>query len=81
MEWIGETPLEIGTGAASVAAMPNLGTVQFTNASYNAANPHFQTIDEIQLDNKNVIEATPSGPGPNLDSFNDCTWATPCTVP
>lgn len=43
--------------------------------------PHFQAIDEIQLDNNNVTEATPSGPGPNLTSFNDCTWATTRAAP
>jgi Peptidase A4 family len=80
-EWIEETPLEIGTTGTGVATMPDLGTVHFTSASYNGASPKFQTIDELQLDNDNVIEATPSGPGPQLNSFNDCTWATVCTVP
>jgi hypothetical protein len=61
--------------------MPNLDTVHFTDASYNGANPKFQTIDELQLDNSNMIEAMPSGPGPKRSSFNDCTWATNCTAP
>jgi hypothetical protein len=81
VEWIEETPLEIGTTGTGVATMPNLGSVHFTNASYNGANPKFQAIDELQLDNNNAIEATPSGPGPKLNSFNDCTWATACPVP
>jgi hypothetical protein len=81
VEWIEETPLEIGTTGTGVATMPNLSTVHFTNASYNGANPKFQTIDELQLDNSNMIEATPSGPGSELNSFNDCTWATKCAAP
>lgn len=81
VEWIEETPLEIGTGGAAVATMPNLSTVQFTSASYNAVNPGFQAIDEIQLTSNNMTEATPSAPGPTLNSFNDCTWATTCAAP
>jgi hypothetical protein len=81
VEWIEETPLEIGTTGTGVATMPNLSTVHFINAGYNGANPKFQTIDELQLDNSNMIEATPSGPGSELNSFNDCTWATKCAVP
>jgi hypothetical protein len=81
VEWIEETPLEIGTSGAALAAMPNLSTVQFTDASYNNANPGFQAIDELQLNDDNTIEATPSGPGTALNSFNDCTWATTCAAP
>jgi Peptidase A4 family len=81
VEWIEETPLEIGTNGTGLAAMPNLTTVHFVNATYNGTKPKFQKIDELQLDNNSMIEATPSGPGPKLNSFNDCTWATVCTVP
>ena len=80
-EWIEETPLEIGTGGTGVATMPNLSTVTFVNASYNGINPKFQAVDEMQLDNDNVIEATPSAPGSALNTFNDCTWATSCAAP
>jgi len=80
-EWIEETPLEIGTGGTGVATMPNLSTVGFINASYNGINPKFQAVDEMQLDNDNVIEATPSAPGSALSTFNDCTWATSCAAP
>ena len=80
-EWIEETPLEIGTGGTGVATMPNLSTVSFINASYNGINPKFQAVDEMQLDNDNVIEATPSAPGSSLNNFNDCTWAASCSAP
>ncbi len=80
-EWIEETPLEIGTGGTGVATMPNLTTVQFTDATYNGVNPKFQAIDEMQLDSDNVIEATPSAPGSSLNDFNDCTWAASCAAP
>jgi hypothetical protein len=81
VEWIEETPLEIGTSGTGTATMPNLSTVQFTSASYNRASPSFQAIDELQLDDNDVIEATPSAPGPDLSSFNDCTWTTTCAAP
>jgi hypothetical protein len=81
-EWIEETPLEIGTGGTALAAMPTLGTVHFTNATLNAANPGFQTIDETQLiTSSGQVIATPSAPGTALNSFNDCVWKTACTAP
>jgi hypothetical protein len=81
VEWIEETPLEIGTTGTGIAAMPNLTPVHFGHATYNGANPAFQSIDEMQLDNSSMIEATPSAPGPKLNSFRDCTWATSCAAP
>ena len=81
VEWIEETPLEIGTTGTGLAEMPNLSTVHFVHATYNGANPKFQSIDEMQLDNNSMIEATPSAPGPKLNSFDDCTWAGKCAAP
>jgi hypothetical protein len=80
-EWIEETPLEIGTGGTGLAAMPTLGTVNFTNATLNGANPGFETADEMQLTSSGTVVATPSAPGPTLDSFNDCIWQTTCSAP
>jgi hypothetical protein len=81
-EWIEETPLEITTGGTGLAAMPKLGTVHFTNATLNVANPGFQTVDEIQLvTSSGTVIATPSAPGPELNSFNDCVWGTTCAAP
>jgi hypothetical protein len=81
VEWIEETPLEIGTTGSGIAAMPNLSTVHFIDAKYNGANAGFRTVDEMQLDNNNMIEATPSGPGAKMVAFNDCTWKTTCPAP
>ena len=81
VEWIEETPLEIGTTGSGIAAMPNLTTVLFLNAKYNGAAAGFQTVDEMQLDNNNMIEATPSAPGAKMVAFNDCTWKTSCPAP
>jgi hypothetical protein len=81
VEWIEETPLEIGGTGTGIAAMPNLSPVHFAHATYNGANPAFQSIDEMQLDNNSTIEATPSAPGPKLNSFRDCTWAQSCSAP
>jgi hypothetical protein len=49
--------------------------------NHNGTNPKFQKIDQMQLDNNSMIEATPSAPGPKLNSFNDCTWAKSCAAP
>ena len=81
VEWIEETPLEIGTTGTGLANMPNLTRVHFFNSAYNGANPKFQAIDELQLDNNNMIEATPSAPNTAANGFNDCTWATSCPAP
>lgn len=81
-EWIEETPLLIGTGGTGLAAMPNLGTVGFTGATLNGSAPGFQTGDEIQLaSSSGTVIATPSGPGPAADSFNDCVWQSTCAAP
>jgi Peptidase A4 family len=81
-EWIEETPLEIGTSGVGLAAMPNLGTVQFSQATLNGANPNFQAIDEMQLvSSGGSVIATPSAPGADLASFNDCVWSTSCVAP
>jgi hypothetical protein len=80
VEWIEETPLEIGTGGTGIATMPNLTKVHFFDATYNGSNPAFQAIDEMQLDNNNQIEATPSGPVKTKNGFYDCTWASTCTT-
>jgi hypothetical protein len=81
-EWIEETPLIIGPGGTGVAAMPNLGTVHFTGATLNHANPGFQTLDEIQLiDGNGHVVATPSAPGAAGNNFNDCIWKTACAAP
>jgi hypothetical protein len=80
VEWIEETPLEIGTEGTGLATMPNLTRVHIHNATYNGANPQFQAIDEMQLSNNSMIEATPSKPSKSLNAFNDCTWATTCKI-
>ena len=81
-EWIEETPLEIGAGSTGLAAMPKLGTVHFTDATLNAANPGFQTADEIQLvTSSGQVLATPSAPSAAQNSFNDCVWSTTCAAP
>jgi hypothetical protein len=62
--------------------MPTLGTVHFSHAVLNGANPGFQAIDEMQLVGSNdEVIATPSAPGSNLATFNDCIWKTTCTAP
>jgi hypothetical protein len=80
-EWIEETPTEIGTSGVGVAALPNLSTVQFTNASVNGANANLVPDQAVQLvDSSGNPIATPSTPvGGN--EFNDCAWAGACAAP
>ena len=48
-----------------LAAMPNLGTVHFTSATLNRANPGFHPVDGIQpVTSNGTVVATPSAPGP-----------------
>ncbi len=80
-EWIEETPLEIGTNAG-FAALPNLTSPVFDNATVNGAPANLNTSEELDLvdSNGNVIGA-PSAPDPENDGFNACTWAGTCTAP
>jgi hypothetical protein len=80
-EWIEETPTEISTSGTGLAALPNLGTVNFTDATVNGGNANLLAAQGVQLidSNSNVI-ADPSAPvGGN--EFNDCAWATTCAEP
>ena len=61
-EWIEETPLIIGTGGTGLAAMPNLGTVHFTSATLNHANPSYHPVDEMQLVNSSGRWSPPRPP-------------------
>jgi Peptidase A4 family len=80
-EWIEETPTEIGTSGTSLAALPNLTTVNFTDATTNGANANLLAAQGVQLidSNSNVI-ADPSAPSGG-NEFNDCAWATTCAEP
>lgn len=80
-EWIEETPLLIGTNAG-LAALPNLGTVNFDLATTNAAPAGLTAAEEIQLvDNNGAVIMAPSAPDADTDGFNDCSWATSCGAP
>jgi hypothetical protein len=80
-EWIEETPTEIGTSGTSLAALPNLSTVQFSQATVNGASAGLVPAQAVQLidSNGNPI-ATPSTPVTG-SRFNDCAWATSCAAP
>ncbi|HXJ67147.1 MAG TPA: G1 family glutamic endopeptidase, partial [Actinomycetota bacterium] len=79
-EWIEETPLLIGTSGTGLSAMPNLGTVHFTNSTVNGAPAGLRTQEQMQLvgANGNVL-ATPSVPI-SPAAFNDCTYSTSCSA-
>lgn len=77
-EWIGETPLLIGTNAG-LAALPNLTTVPFTGAKVNGAAPNLQATEKILLtDSAGSVIGTPSDPNDTRDGFSACAWATSC---
>jgi Peptidase A4 family len=79
-EWIEETPTEIST-SPGLASLPNLSTVQFTDAAANGSNANLAADQAMQLvDSNNDPIATPSAPV-NGDEFNDCAWATSCAAP
>ncbi len=79
-EWIEETPTEIGTSGTGLAALPNLTTVKFTQATVNGASAALVPDEALQLiDSAGNPIATPSAPiGGN--GFNDCAWATSCAA-
>ncbi|MGH9297731.1 MAG: G1 family glutamic endopeptidase [Acidimicrobiales bacterium] len=81
-EWIEETPVVVGSsGSAGISALPNLGTVAFSGATANGADPGLVPAQAIQLiDSNNNVLATPSAPAGG-NAFNDCTFATSCATP
>jgi len=80
-EWIEETPTEIGTTGTGLAALPNLTTVKFTQATVNGATAGLVPAQALQLiDSNGDPIATPSAPV-NGSLFNDCAWATTCAAP
>jgi hypothetical protein len=82
-EWIEETPVVISSsGAVSVGPMPSLSTVGFTNSMTNGQLAGLTAAEEIQLvDTNGAALATPSGPDPDGDAFNVCTFAQSCPTP
>jgi hypothetical protein len=81
-EWIVETPLNLGTGGAGLASMPDLSRVRFDRARVNGARAGLTVHHEMQLvDSKNRPVATPSAPDAQSDGFNVCTYASRCPRP
>ena len=80
-EWIEETPTLIGTSGTGLAALPNLTTVHFTQATVNGVNAGLVPGQALQLIDANGKPiATPSTPVAG-NGFNDCAWATICIAP
>jgi hypothetical protein len=78
-EWIQETPLTFGTSGAGLAALPNLSTNTFSNATTNGQAAGLTSAEKLDLidSNSNVI-AAPSDPNSSADGFSLCSWATTC---
>jgi hypothetical protein len=80
-EWIEETPLLLGTNAG-FAALPNLTSPVFDNATVNGQPANLNSSEEIQLiDSNGKVIGAPSAPDPDNDGFNACTWSTTCSAP
>jgi hypothetical protein len=81
-EWIEETPTVINSNGAALAKLPNLTRVHFDNATINGASANLSSNERIELVNSNrKVIADPSAPGPQNNSFNDCTYSTGCPAP
>lgn len=80
-EWIEETPLILGANAG-FASLPQLSSPDFDRASVNGAPVHLKSTQAIDLVNSSGRTiAVPSGPDPDHDGFNACTWTRACTAP
>ena len=80
-EWIEETPLVIGTNAG-LAALPNLTSPRFDDATVNGALAKLKSSQRINLVNSNgKVIGAPSAPDPDRDGFNACTWTKSCKAP
>jgi hypothetical protein len=77
-EWIEEAPSQ----GNNILPFPDVGTVQFSEATVDGANADLAADQEVQMVSKSdTIEATPSGPNAAADGFNDCSYATSCAAP
>jgi hypothetical protein len=82
-EWIEETPVVLGNdGSVTVGPLPMLSRVRMDAGRVNGANPRLVRAERVQLVDANQAPlATPSGPDPDHDGFNDCTYAASCPAP
>lgn len=80
-EWIEETPLILGANAG-FASLPQLSSPDFDRAAVNGSPVHLKSAQAIDLINSSGRTiAVPSGPDPDRDGFNACTWARACAAP
>jgi hypothetical protein len=80
-EWIEETPLLIGANAG-FAALPNLTSPKFDQATVNGRSARLARSQEIDLtSNAGKVIGVPSAPDRRHDGFNACSWARICAAP
>jgi len=78
-EWIEETPLLLDPASPGLAALPNLTSPAFDNATVNGRPANLQASEAMQLiDSNNDVIGTPSTPDVQADGFQACTWAGTC---
>lgn len=85
-EWIEEAPVVISTGnspvSAGEAALPDLGTVNFDDASLNGKRAALSPGFEMEMVNSSgEVIAVPSSPDPAGNGFDVCTYTSTCTAP
>jgi len=79
-EWIEETPLLLDPTSPGLAALPNLTSPSFDNATVNGRPANLQASQAMQLiDSNGSVIGTPSAPDAQADGFQACTWATTCS--
>ena len=79
-EWIEETPLLLDPASPGLAALPNLTSPAFDNATVNGQPANLQPSEEMQLiDSNGSVIGTPSAPDAQANGFQACTWATICS--
>ena len=78
-EWIEETPLLLDPTSPGLAALPNLTSPAFDNATVNGQNASLQASQELQLiDASGNAIGTPSAPDAQANGVQACTGATSC---
>jgi hypothetical protein len=79
-EWIEETPLLLDPTSPGLAALPNLTSPAFDNATVNGQPANLQSSEAMQLiDANGHVIGTPSAPDAQANGFQACTWATTCS--
>jgi hypothetical protein len=76
-EWVEERPSIAGLPAP----LPSLTNPRFNRATVNGVGVHLNASSALDMVNGSERLATPSGPDPDNNGFNVCTYTTSCAAP